>query len=208
MKENYIEVITDPAEFNDEEKYSAALAALSWCRREKIDKCKTEESKRLSLAAGISIKRALEVLNIDEKSMSYTVNEEGKPYFSDASARLFFSISHTRGKALCIVSEHEVGCDIERTERFEISDERAEKIFEKVKCWIPDYDIEQLKHSQKTSEYLARVWTIAEARAKAGGTGIFKHPVTANGVFDIDRYITETKILADGYVMSVCLMKE
>lgn len=89
--------------------------------------------------------------------------ERGKPYFEDSP--LYFSISHTKNHAFCILSDRPVGIDAEELDR-RINPKLAEKILspaEKAR-----YDGEP--------ETLLRLWVLKEASVKLTGEGLRGYP--------------------------------
>lgn len=90
----------------------------------------------------------------------------GKPYFADSS--LHFSISHTKNRVFCVLSDQPVGVDAEDESR-DIRLELAHKILsasEKV-CY------EQAEDKRMA---LLRLWVLKEADAKCTGTGLQGYP--------------------------------
>ncbi len=81
--------------------------------------------------------------------------ELGKPYFAHGDATdIFFSLSHTKGLAVCGISDNDIGVDIERSDR-EIS-ERIRK------RWLRDCN----------AEASILEWTALESKGKLIGCGV------------------------------------
>mgnify|MGYP003335917736 CR=1 FL=1 len=82
---------------------------LSKVRKEKVDRLKFSEDKRLSIMAEILLKYALEKERIafPKKILE---SEYGKPYIDG----IHFNISHSKEYVVVAVSKEEVGCDIEK----------------------------------------------------------------------------------------------
>lgn len=94
------------------------------------------------------------------------VTDRGKPYFADGS--LHFSISHTKRRVFCVLSENPVGIDAEETDR-DIDLRLAEKILS---------ENEKRRYHAATDERrtLLRFWVLKEALAKASGEGLRGYP--------------------------------
>ena len=94
------------------------------------------------------------------------VAERGKPYF--AAGDLHFSISHTKKRVFCALSDCPVGIDAEERDR-KILLSLAEKILS------PE---EQLRFQTCSDrrEALLRFWVLKEAAAKLTGEGLRGYP--------------------------------
>ena len=94
------------------------------------------------------------------------VTERGKPYFKDGAAH--FSISHTKKRAFCVVSDCPVGIDAEPADR-NIDLRLAEKILS------PG---ERLAFEKATDKQLTllKLWVLKEAYVKATGEGLRGYP--------------------------------
>lgn len=94
------------------------------------------------------------------------VTERGKPYF--AGNPVFFSISHTKKHAFCVLSERPVGIDAEEADR-NIRPELAEKILSAG---------EMARYRQATDKHqtLLRFWVLKEAFYKCTGDGLQGYP--------------------------------
>lgn len=94
------------------------------------------------------------------------ISDRGKPYFPENPK--YFSISHTKNHAFCVLSDVPVGIDAEETDR-SINLKLAEKILspsEKAR-----FDAAQDKH-----QALLRLWVLKEAAAKLTGEGLKGYP--------------------------------
>lgn len=94
------------------------------------------------------------------------VTDRGKPYF--VNSKVYFSISHTKKRAFCVLSEKNVGIDAEETDR-EISLKLAQKI-------LSDTEKEQFNAATDKQAALLRFWVLKEADAKCKGTGLTGYP--------------------------------
>ncbi len=90
----------------------------------------------------------------------------GKPYFADGSAH--FSISHTKRRVFCVLSDMPVGVDAEETDR-QIDLRLAEKI-------LSSAERKRFEETEDKREFLLRLWVLKEASAKLTGEGLQGYP--------------------------------
>ena len=201
-------------------KYKEYLKFLSAERQAKTDKIKPYESKCRSVGAGILLDEALKELGLCEKDMSYTYGEVGKPCFVNYP-NLFFNLSHSGSRVMCVMGDVPVGCDIERIRKVNPG---IEKRFFSGKDNELLYDAKQ-KGEQEYRNRFYTLWTLKESYIKCIGLGL-KCPMnsfsfvpieTEYGIEDKPEYVFHTdveKILEkeeanattiDGYAYSVCV---
>ena len=94
------------------------------------------------------------------------VTDRGKPYFADGCVH--FSISHTKKRVFCALSEQAIGIDAEETDR-DIRLELAEKI-------LSASERKYFEQAQNKKEVLLRFWVLKEAAAKCTGQGLRGYP--------------------------------
>ena len=145
--------------------FGACLDRLPEIRRRKALTPRHEESRRLSLGAGLLLVLALEERGIDGRSAGIAEGPYGKPYLPE-HPEIHFSLSHSGTRVLCAVAGVPVGCDVERVGR------GSEKLA--VRFFHPE-EREALnaeKDPEAWQRLFARIWTRKESRVKADGTGI------------------------------------
>lgn len=158
-------------------------------RQKKADTLKRDPAKKLSIAAGELAKKAIaEELNIDPKTIRFRTTNTGKPYAENLNIE--FSISHSGTIAVCAISDHPVGIDIERIK--EVSINVAKRLY------TPDEQKYVFEKWDLSKQRFCEVWTRKEAYVKKIGRGItyFPHFCTMH-----DKSI-ETHI-RDRYIVSV-----
>lgn len=117
-----------------------------------------------------------------------TVTERGKPYFEDG--KLHFSISHTKRRVFCALSERPVGIDAEEADR-NINLSLAEKI-------LSPAEKRQFDGAADKRRALLTFWVLKEARAKLTGEGLRGYPK------DTDFSLTDPRVsLRDGCLVAV-----
>lgn len=161
-------------------------------RRNKIDRCKQEKDKCLSLCAGILLDRALSDQGKSHLLKTVTTGVNGKPVLEDDT--IHFNLSHSGNMAMCVVADFPVGCDVQKigkdnsniARRFFAEDE-MEYVFE-------DDNPENIR------DRFYRLWVMKEAYVKLSGEGIAKDFKTFS-VLDADVSFWEYE--QDGYKYAV-----
>ncbi|MBR4780035.1 MAG: 4'-phosphopantetheinyl transferase superfamily protein [Lachnospiraceae bacterium] len=173
---------------NSPSKYEEYLERLSGERQIKAGKIKPYASKCRSVGAGILLNEALKEYGICEKDMSYAYGKVGKPGFAERP-NLFFNLSHSGSRVMCVMGDVPVGCDIERIRK--VNPGIAKRFFS-------DKDNELLSDAKKKGEQEYRecfytLWTLKESFIKCIGLGL-KCPMNSfSFISDGRKYIIEGK---------------
>lgn len=140
-----------------------ALRLLPPERREKALRCRRQEDRLRSAAAGLLLARYARQLGFD-RFPALREGAYGKPYFPDASQALF-SLSHSGGYAALAMSSLPVGVDIQ-----EIRPERVPAAMR----FLTDYEQAQLAALPPAEQVQAffRLWTVKESYGKMTGRGL------------------------------------
>ncbi len=120
------------------------------------------------------------------------VTDRGKPYFTDGGPH--FSISHTKNRAFCVLSDYPVGIDAEELDR-DIDLRLADKI-------LSPSEKQAFDAAEDQRLTLLKLWVLKEAQAKATGEGLRGYPNKTNFLPDDPRI----QIL-DGHVVAVIEMR-
>ena len=175
-------------------------------RKDKIDRLRRQEDRVRSLAAELLLRRALADVGVTQYTVGY--DEHGKPYLADQPG-LFFNLSHAGDVVLCVVSDSEVGCDVEKivsgremlAKRFFTAREAAD---------IASQPTEE----EKTLRFF-RYWTLKESFMKVTGLGMLLSPsafeielqpdgVSIAHAVNACTYYAREYALLDGYCFAVC----
>ena len=135
-------------------------------RREKIDRYKFDNDKRLSLGAGILLMRAVEAEGFNFDDLKIALTEFGKPEITNLK-NIRFSLSHSKSRVMCAISENEIGCDVELKKNAD---------FSIVQRFFANSEIDYLKQECTKPEFLDdffRIWTLKESYVKAKGMGFY-----------------------------------
>ncbi|MCI9136112.1 MAG: 4'-phosphopantetheinyl transferase superfamily protein [Lachnospiraceae bacterium] len=167
-------------ELKDESHFDEHYKSLSIARRKKVDSYMRLEDKRLSLAAGILMKKGLENYGLQEREAVVAYGENGKPYLPEHPS-IHFNLSHSGEMVLAVFAEVEAGCDIEKMQDADM--ELAKRFFSSGEYQY----IAGQPEGKKRREAFYRLWTLKESFTKAAGTG-----------FSLPLNSFEIRIMPDG----------
>lgn len=181
--------ITDISPLESDELFGKLFGQVSEYRKKKIEALLSNHDRCLSLGAECLLMYACGDFGVDYVSEEISLNEYGKPYFSDQG--VFFNLSHSGDRAVCIMSDAEVGCDIERIRN--VDNNIAYRFFsENEQKYVCSFDSEdELKRA------FFRVWTLKESILKCVGTGMHI-PLRSFSVTDENGTVLNPQIIGDG----------
>lgn len=162
---------------------------------------KRQEEKDTALQE-LSLTQLVEALSAPI-SLSYIYGERGKPYFRDIP--LFFNLSHSGDYVVCVVSEHEVGVDIQKQKPVREQQISNRFFHEKEKEWLAG-----LSEKERTAAFF-RLWTRKEAYGKMTGKGIVDAAGRDFSALDA-RWLKGTSwaeySLPEGYRIACCVQND
>ena len=120
------------------------------------------------------------------------VTKRGKPYFVNGP---HFSISHTKSRAFCVLSDCPVGIDAEEINR-DIDLRLAEKI-------LSPKEKQAFDEAEDQRLTLLKFWVLKEAQAKATGEGLRGYPNHTNFSPHDPRLFEH-----EGHVVAIIEMRE
>lgn len=139
-------------------------AGLPSDRQEKITKYRFDRDKRLSLGAGILLKKALSDAGC-KKVPELSYQKDGKPFFA-ALPDFHFNLSHSGRWVLCAVFSQEIGCDVEKLGSCDPA--LAKRFFHP-----QEYEaILACPTQAEKDDLFFRLWTLKESYIKAVGRGL------------------------------------
>lgn len=157
--------IVDVRQLESESAFDKTLQEVSPYRRQKIALLKHKKDKNRSLGAALSLNAALKTYGLEERSMEYDLEEQGKPVFR-YYPEIHFSLSHSGDFAICSIGEVESGSDIEwvRSGKARL----AERFFaEEELAWI-----RKAASTGEQEDRMFRIWTMKESFLKVTGFGM------------------------------------
>lgn len=191
--------IIDADTLTDEE-----INGLSSERREKAMRYAFSKDRNLSFAAGVALDSALKEYGLREKDVLIEYNAFKKPYLKDYP-NIHFNLSHSGKKAICVISDREVGCDIEAIK---------EPYYDIVSRCFSDMEQKFLESTADKKEMFFRIWLAKESFLKAIGSGInddmrrFSAIPNGNTVLLIQninkRFWTITEEKEEEYIFAIC----
>ncbi len=147
------------------------LALLSPEERAKADRFAFAHDRDCYVAAHALLRATLsDFFTRAPQDWAFVTTAWGKPrvHASDASARLCFNLSHTRGHvAVAVALDREVGVDVERIAPDRADEEVARQLFAPA-----EFAAFQEEPQAGRAEAFFDIWTLKEAYIKAVGLGV------------------------------------
>lgn len=173
---------------------------LSQYRKEKLARITAPKAYALSLGAELLLMAALKELNGPMPPLEITCGEAGKPALAGGPE---FSLSHSRERVLCALSDEPVGADLQQLRPYNPA--LVRRFFSKEEAaWLEEQQEQDLAFSL--------LWSLKESYVKFLGSGIaethldsFTVRVLPDGRAWIDG--SSVKLwyaVCGGYVMAVC----
>ena len=198
--------IVSTSGLEDEQVFQSLYHTVSKERQEKIDRIRFLKDKRLSLAAEVLLGKTLKLNGIDDFTLE--VDENGKPYLKGISG-LKFNLSHSEERVMCVISEKEVGCDVEWVKKPNYK--MAEYFLTKEEITM----LNRLNSEEEKQVMFYRLWTLKESFMKAVGLGM-KIPlkdfwfsfegdtISVHQNINHQTYYLKEYDLKDGYRHAIC----
>ena len=166
-----------------------ALADISDQRREQALKFKHEQGQRLCVLAYQLLKQGLRKEYGITENPVFEYNEHGKPSIV-GHPEIFFNLSHCKEAAVCVISDHPVGIDVESIREYKYS---------LVHYTMNEAEVAEIEKAEDPAVAFIRLWTMKEASLKLIGTGI------SNGIrHAIDTTKKYTTVNRQRYIYTVC----
>ncbi len=154
--------IADTGVLRRREVFSRLYADMSEARRNRIDRLRFAGDRRRSLGAGVLLRWALAEAGVDEAIFVY--GEHGKPRLAGESG-VHFNLAHAGDRAMCVISGHRVGCDVERRGR------RGAQVAERFFAPEEYRRIMAAPESERDALF-TRFWALKESFLKVTGLGL------------------------------------
>ena len=152
--------LTDIHEMPDPLDAPALIRPLTEERRDRILRCRRAETRRLGCAAGLLLAAVLPAYGLNPASL--LKGPQGRPLSPGTTD---FNLSHSGEGAILAVSDHPVGCDLERLRIPPAS--FARRFFsDEEQRWICG------QSGMRQAEAFFRIWTARESYLKLTGEGL------------------------------------
>lgn len=201
----YASVITTLYDDDVYEKWAAICESVGMDRRSKARKFRNESDRVRCIAAGALLYEAYKDYTGETAIPRIETSIKGKPFF--VTGPIKFNLSHSGDYVMCVLSDEEVGCDVEN------HNANAENI---AKRFFSLDEFEYIRASGGKDEAFTRLWTLKESVLKAFGTGL-AYPldgfaVVQDGVIaktimfgdELCEYYLKSFPRVDSYCFSVC----
>ena len=201
--------IADTAPLQNDVLFAALYQTLPDYRRRKIDRYLVAGAKRLSLGVGILLKAACFEQGIPGADNDIVFGEQGKGYFKNVR-NVFFNLSHSGERAMCVIAPVETGCDVQQDQKIHWSVARLVFSAEE-QIWLKEQEL-----LGRGDEAFTRLWALKESFLKTEGKGFSAAPeesslavsgkkVSLKGQTE-DRFFSFFEPnLQDGYHYACCL---
>lgn len=162
---NRIAIYTaDASQLNSDEVFFSVYSHVSPVRQSKTDRLRFRKDKNLSLMAEYLLRCACRDFGIDYDSEEIVTGEHSKPAFGNSP--MFFNLSHSGERAMCVISDAEIGCDVERMHG--VNDKIAGRFFNEEEQKL----LSQSESDSEREELFYTVWTLKESFMKCTGLGM------------------------------------
>ena len=184
-------------DLDDPQQNKGLLESVGVERRKKILRYYMSEDRKRSLGAGIIIEQILNENGLSEGHLKYS--ENGKP----VADNLFFNVSHAGDYVVGVLSDCEVGCDIEKN---------ANAPLEVAEHYFYHSELAYIKAAEDKDKAFFTFWTLKESYMKMTGRGMslpldsFEVVPTADGFVlgkSSERPCFFETMEFDGYIFSV-----
>lgn len=140
---------------------SKAYKLLPKNRRDKVDKFKFDKDKKLSAGAYLLLDKMLKEENITQPY--FKIGKYGKAYISNYED-IHFNLSHSGKMVLCVISDMEVGADIEYID--------STIDLNIAKHYFYNSEYENIMNSKNRPDEFFNYWVLKESYMKYTGLGM------------------------------------
>ncbi|MBQ3151570.1 MAG: 4'-phosphopantetheinyl transferase superfamily protein [Clostridia bacterium] len=189
----------------DTDTFSFYYNRLPDHRKEKADKLRFSDDKRMSVGSWLLLKTALQKKGIDG-DIRISISDYGKPFLTDYTD-VFFSLSHSFDRVMCAVCDGDVGCDIQY--RKAVSDRIADRFFHPNEAKA----LNNISDPDERSDCFYRLWTLKESFMKTVGTGfslpLKEFEISIGDRISVNQNVSNKEFFfrefsSDSYRLAVC----
>lgn len=165
--------IADTGLITDKQVFDLFFSRMKKQRRTKVLRCKNEKDRLCSLLAGVLLRHGMEEEGLDYDALEFGITKDGKPILV-SHPHIYFSLSHSGNRAVCLISDKQIGVDIEYKSRRLFAGGQEKPLFAVAKQSFTkkEYDVFRSLSGTDQQEYFLQIWTRKEAVSKAIGKGL------------------------------------
>lgn len=136
---------------------------LNHLDKKRIDKIKNKTRKNQSIIGKILLCKLLKTeYNLNYFDLDFYYNENGKPYIKNTN--IFFNISHSHDYVICVISNKEIGADIEKIRNININS---------MKYYCTEKEINYITNNKcDMNKKGFQIYTLKEAYIKMQGSNL------------------------------------
>ena len=172
--------LTDISPLYDDEVFERYYKEALHYRKKKVDGLKLKKPKCQSLGAGVLLKKALEDVGVES---DFEISNKGKPELKSNKSHVLFNLSHSGDRAMCVISDCPVGCDVETVKE---NKRVADRFFTEAEANL----------ANRSAADFTRIWTLKESFIKTTGEGLGR--VLESFSLDFDRDENVKGVIVDG----------
>jgi 4'-phosphopantetheinyl transferase len=179
-----------------EQKFERALKSLPQEMVKEIMRFRVFKDRCLKLFGKLIVKKYYQEKNIDFKWENWSVDPNGKPFYSELAP---FNISHSGDFVSVAFSDQNIGIDIEKI---------AEMDVDAIASYLHPIEKKYIHDSGNSKDAFFTIWTRKEAYLKARGIGIVEGLNKENCLepyitYEQKWFLTSLDILKD-YKLALC----
>lgn len=182
--------------------YKESFSYMTSLRKEKVIRYKDEDRKRCTLAGEYLVRQLLsDVSEKSKESFIISADKNGK-LFCENQPDLYFNISHSNGMVAAVISDEEVGIDLEVIRPCSLALTKKicnEKELLYIFGHLPDETELTQNSSKETMRRFFEIWTAKEAYLKCIGTGL----LSLSKLKSLSLDFPKTKVMRDDYVLHI-----
>lgn len=183
---------------DNDEVYNEMLSNTSGYRQKRVNALKSYDSKKACIICEHLLKLGLKDVKGFYPKVNYVFNVHGKPYLRPYKD-VFFNFSHSGTKVVCVISDDEVGIDIQKIQS--VKENFLKKYFTE-----NERHLIKINDGNVDSDSFTRLWTYKESYIKYKGLGL-SMPLNSFDVMDLSKSgeckFTDVLVGA-GYKCTVC----
>lgn len=158
-----IAYIADTSTLADNAIFNRLYSLTSNERKRKTDSLRYGKDKCLSVGVETLLMSACRDFGIDYASQQIDYDDYKKPFFTNGN--VYFNLSHSESRAMCVMADRPVGCDVEKIADIDL--DIARNFF-----FSKELDtIENCTAQTEKYDTFFRLWTLKESFMKCTGLG-------------------------------------